>query len=109
MLKLAHSATNPQGTWHAKPAELRRVNGLRLQVTAGAGADLRQLTCLVCFDDYPALKGIECAGGAEEKAEKHFLCLECLDGHANAAIDASSSLIISSKDDAESLHELDVA
>ena len=98
MLRLAHSVDNPQGTWHAKPAEVRRVNGLKLQVTAGGGADLRQLTCLVCFDDYPALKGIECnAGGGEAggsaahaKAEKHFLCDECLAGHVSAAIDAES-------------------
>eukprot|EP00966_Prymnesium_polylepis_P232293 5372920-Prymnesium_polylepis.1 len=46
LLKHARSVDNPQGTWHAKPSELRRVNALKLQVTAGGGADLRQLTCL---------------------------------------------------------------
>merc|ERR1719420_402646 len=61
LLKSAHSADNPAGTWHAKPQQLRRVSALKLQVTAGGGgADLRQLTCQVCFDDYPALKGLEC-------------------------------------------------
>ena len=55
LLQLAHTIDHPEGTWHAKPADLRRVNALKLQATAGGGADLRQLTCLVCFDDYPAL------------------------------------------------------
>lgn len=90
MLKLAHSVDNPGGTWHAKPADLRRVNALKLQVTAGGGADLRELTCLVCFDDYPALKGIECdpPGAADGKQpEKHFLCLDCLDGHVQSCVD----------------------
>ena len=32
MLKLAYSEANQQGTWHAKPAELRRVHALKLQL-----------------------------------------------------------------------------
>ena len=59
-------------------------------MSAGGGADLRELTCLVCFDDYPALKGIECdpPGGADGKQpEKHFLCLDCLDGHVQSCVD----------------------
>ena len=92
LLKIAHSADNPEGTWHAKPADLRRINALKLQASAGGGADMRQLTCLVCFDDYPALKGMECSAGADAAAaaaapvEKHFLCYECLDGHVSSSV-----------------------
>jgi hypothetical protein len=86
LLRVARTADQPAGVWHAKPQQLRRVHALRLQVTAGGGADLRQLTCLVCFDDYPALKGIECAADGE----RHFLCDECLSGHVESAVDLDS-------------------
>merc|ERR1719258_317251 len=88
LLRVARTADQPAGVWHAKP-QLRRVHALRLQVTAGGGADLRQLTCSVCFDEFPALKGLECAaaaGGAagssatHAAAERHFVCEECLVG-----------------------------
>ena len=117
LLAVARGADNPDGPWHAKPAELRRVKGLKLQATTGAGADMRMLTCLVCFDDIPALNGVECAGapppprpppggreiwarllygeageaggaagGADQDAEKHFVCNECLEGHVLGSI-----------------------
>ena len=56
-------------------------------MTAGGGADLRQLTCLVCFDDYPALKGSECERAA---GPKHFLCEECLAGTVAEKVGADS-------------------
>ena len=99
LLKTARTTDQPTGVWHAKPQQLRRVNALKLQVTAGGGADLRQLTCLVCFDDFPALKGLECAAGDGEQAggsemhakiEKHFVCEECLAGHVSSSVDAES-------------------
>ena len=120
LLKLVRSKANPQGMWHAKPKDVRQVNGLKLQVTAGHGesSDLRILTCLVCFDDYPALQGIECTPVIEEVVEQvkplgwlpnffggppppppvaaaaaakcHFLCDECLAGHVGASIDHSN-------------------
>lgn len=100
LLSTAHTADQPSGTWHAKPQQVRRVTALKLQVAAGGGgADLRQLTCLVCFDDYPALKGVECAGGAggagaagavRSANERHFVCEECFGGHVASAVDADS-------------------
>jgi len=60
---------------------------------AGGGADLRTLTCLVCFDEYPALKGLECSGpaaGAGPAGERHFVCEECLAGHLSSSVDAES-------------------
>lgn len=100
LLRVAHTTDQPQGVWHAKPQQLRRVHALKLQVTAGGGgADLRQLTCLVCFDDFPALRGVECnggeaaageAGGADGKTERHFVCEECFAGHVGAAIGADA-------------------
>jgi len=75
------------------------VQALRTQVTSGGGADLRQLTCMVCFDEYPALKGLECCAGGEvgeaggstdAVPERHFLCEECLVGHVESAVGADS-------------------
>jgi len=96
LLRVARTPEQPNGAWLAAPQQLRRVNALKLQVTAGGGADLRTLTCLVCFDEYPALKGIECAaaaGGGEAggsadplPADRHFVCDECLAGHVEAAV-----------------------
>ena len=115
MLQVARSKGNPQGKWRAKPAELRRINGLKMQATTGAGADMRMLTCLVCFDDTPALNGIECSPPPRPRApargrrwsfrmarwrgtrrrpqpraaaatEKHFICNDRVDGHVTAAI-----------------------
>ena len=92
LLTLVHSHDTPLGTWHAKPQQLRRVNALKMQVTAGGGADMRQLTCLVCFDEYPVLKGLECGeeGEAGSSAARHFVCEECLCGHVTSAVDADS-------------------
>jgi hypothetical protein len=68
-------------------------------------SDLRYLTCQVCFDDHPAIKGIECSGAGEARAgggeaegeggggsegAKHFLCDDCLSSHVCAAIDSGS-------------------
>lgn len=61
-----------------------------MQVTAGGGADLRQLTCLVCFDEYPALKGTECE---RAKGDKHFLCEECFAGTVQENVSAGSIAI----------------
>merc|ERR1719335_1642352 len=33
LLKIAHTAEQPSGTWHAKPQQLRRVHALKTQVT----------------------------------------------------------------------------
>lgn len=114
LLKVAHTAEQPSGTWHAKPQQLRRVHALKLQVTAGGGADLRQLTCMVCFDEYASLKGLECSGppppaaaapagpfafllgggGGDDAAAadggKHFVCEDCLAGHVTSSVDAES-------------------
>ena len=103
LLAIAHSADQPRGTWHAKPQQLRRVQALKLQVTSGGGgADLRSLTCLVCFDDYPALKGVECANG--EGADRHFVCEECFSGHVEAAVEAGSIELFTRKGGVTCVH-----
>merc|ERR550514_2071635 len=87
LLGSARTAERPEAPWQAMPQQLRRVHALKRQAQAGGGAaDLRQLTCLVCFDDYSALKGVECplADGAEN--EKHFVCDECFDGHVTSCV-----------------------
>lgn len=106
LLRAARTPEQPEGSWEARPQQLRRLHALKAQVRAGGGgADLRQLTCLVCFDEYPALKGIECGGeaaageggdaaGAEgaagggggAAAERHFVCEECFAGHVGASV-----------------------
>merc|ERR1719473_203524 len=65
-------------------------------------ADVRLLTCQVCFDEVPALKGIECgaadeggeaggeAAGGEAGAPKHFLCDTCLTAHVNSSVEDES-------------------
>ena len=97
LLGKARTADNPGGLWLAAPQQLRRVQALKLQVRAGGGADLRQLTCSVCFDDYPALQGVECCPAADAAGpanapmpEKHFVCDECFEGHVASATDFES-------------------
>ena len=97
LLGKARTADNPGGMWLAAPQQLRRVQALKLQVRAGGGADLRQLTCSVCFDDYPALQGVECCPAADAAGpanapmpEKHFVCDECFEGHVASATDFES-------------------
>merc|ERR1712046_558834 len=86
LLRCARTPNQPTAPWHAKPNQVRRIQALKQQVTAGGGADLRQLQCCICFGDYSVLKGIEC--GSEK--EKHFLCEECLSGHVTSAVNFDS-------------------
>ena len=99
LLGTARTADQPTGVWVAAPHQLRRVNALKLQASTGGGnVDLRQLTCLVCFDEYPALKGLECnvaegeaaGGSADPMPARHFVCEECLAGHVASAVEPGS-------------------
>ena len=65
-------------------------------------ADLRPLTCQICYEEKTALEGIECDGGGggggaggragdeDEDGGGHFECNQCLAGHVTSAIDDES-------------------
>lgn len=113
LLKVARTVDEPNRPWQAQPQQLRRVNALRLQLSAGSGTDLRQLTCLVCFDEYPALKGVECGAAAAEaggkvrpasKQGRHFVCDECLCGHVESAVSAESMELFAQRGGVRCVH-----
>jgi len=60
-------------------AELERLRKEAEEAGVQAGEQLH--TCLVCFDNFPLARGVECVAAVDA----HFMCADCLEGYVREA------------------------